>query len=110
MAWCVKLKNEDVTNAVRLSTRIVFAFIVSVLVLLIFFLVSIRTENWLWLARSGSILVCIGVATASYDIKGRMEKSNAPNLYVNQTIALEAMIVIVGTLVWGFGDLLGIII
>ena len=48
----------------------------------------------------------IGVLTAAYDIKGKMEKNNAPDTYISQTIILEASIVIIGTIIWGFGDLI----
>jgi hypothetical protein len=36
--------------------------------------------------------------------------SNAPGKYVSQTIILEAAILIVGTLIWGFGDLVPLFI
>jgi len=35
-----------------------------------------------------------------------MSKSKAPNEYKNQSIILEATIILIGTLVWGFGDLI----
>jgi hypothetical protein len=45
--------------------------------------------------------------TAAYDIKGRMIKEGGIPKHVEQTVVLEAIIVVVGTLVWGFGDLIG---
>lgn len=104
------MNREDVIEFIKLSHRIAWAFVVSVAVLIAFYLISKFVNDWTWFARSGSILVCIGVFTASYDIKGKMEKSNAPDSYLSQTIILEAAIVIVGTLVWGFGDLVGVVI
>lgn len=105
-----KVNREDVIESIKLSHRIAWVFVVSFIALIAFWQISKSVNDWTWFARSGSILVCIGVITASYDIKGRMEKSNAPNTYSSQTIILEALIVIVGTLVWGFGDLVGKII
>jgi hypothetical protein len=104
------VNREDVIESIKLSHRIAWAFVVSFIALIVFWQISKSVNDWTWFARSGSILVCIGVITASYEIKGRMEKSNAPNTYSSQTIILEALIVIVGTLVWGFGDLVGKII
>jgi len=110
MLGIIKVHRDDVSKSIRLSYRIAWAFVVSVFVLIAFYAISKFMNDWTWFARSGSILVCIGVITASYDIKGQMEKRRAPDAYVSQAIFLEATIVVVGTLVWGFGDLVGHII
>ncbi len=104
------MNHEDVIQSVKLSYGIVLAFCISIAVLIVFGVASKVLNDWTWFARSGSILVCIGVFTASYDIKGKMERNNAPDSYMSQTIVMEATIVVVGTLVWGFGDLLGLLI
>lgn len=103
------MNSENLIESIKLSNRIAWAFTISVIVLVIFYMISAAVEDWTWFARSGSILVCIGVLTAAFDIKGRMRSSEAPQTYTSQSIILEAAIVIVGTLVWGFGDLMGVI-
>jgi hypothetical protein len=103
------MNSEDMIESVKLSKRIALAFVMSLVVLVTFYMISETVGDWTWFARSGSILVCIGVLTASFDIKGKMEKSKAPDTYVAQTIIMEAAIIIIGTLVWGFGDLVGTI-
>lgn len=101
------MDNEEIINSVRLSRRIALAFVISIVILFGFYQLSAYFNDWSWFARSGSILVCIGVVTAAYDLKGRMEKYKAPETYIFQAMIMEASIVVVGTLVWGFGDLLG---
>lgn len=100
------LNLEQLKKTIVLSHRIALAAVISIFVLYGFYLLSEILNDFSWFARSGSILVCIGVLTAAYDIKGKMEESNSPKAHRNQAIILEAAIVIVGTLVWGFGDLL----
>lgn len=103
------MNSENVIESIKLSSRIAWAFTVSVIVLVIFYMISEAVEDWTWFARSGSILVCIGVLTAAFDITGRMENSEPPQTYISQSIIMEAAIVVVGTLVWGFGDLVGVL-
>jgi len=94
-------------KSVRLSRYIAIAFVISVFVLITFCEISKFTNDWTWFARSGSILVCIGVLTAAYDIKSRMENTSSPESYISQTIIIEASIVVIGTIIGGFGDLIG---
>lgn len=103
------MDNESVIRTIKLSERIAWAFVISIITLIVFFLISKNIGDWSWFARSGSLLVCIGVLTASYDIKGRMEKTEVPETFISQAIIMEALIVIVGTIVWGFGDLLSFV-
>ncbi|WP_137297429.1 hypothetical protein [Psychromonas sp. SP041] len=98
---------EQYKKLLPLSELIVKAFSISTLVLLVSFFISQYLGDWQWFARGGSILVCIGVLTAAYDIKGRMIKEGGIPKHIEQTVILEAIIVVVGTLVWGFGDLIG---
>jgi hypothetical protein len=90
-----------------LSNLIARAFSLSTTILFFAFIASKYLDDWQWFSRSGSLLVCIGVLTAAYDIKGRMIKEGGIPKHVEQTVVLEAIIVVVGTLVWGFGDLIG---
>ena len=100
------MERSSAINSVKLSIRIAMAFVMSIIILIVFYLLSSFLNDWTWFARSGSLLVCIGVITASYDIKGRMKESKAPDAFISQAIILESSIVVVGTFIWGFGDLL----
>ncbi len=100
------MNNKNIIKSIHFSQLIAIAFSLSFVILFISIGVSNYLNEWMWFARSGSLLVCIGVLTAAYDIKGRMEKNNAPDTYISQTIILEASIVIIGTIIWGFGDLI----
>lgn len=100
------MKNKDFIESVRLSRFIAIAFSASVFILFFAISISYFLNDWMQFARSGSLLVCVGVITTAYDIQGRMSKSKAPNEYKNQSIILEATIILIGTLVWGFGDLI----
>lgn len=100
----------EINAATKLSIVIASAFSASLIILFGFACLSDFTNDWTWFSRSGSILVAIGISVTAYDIKGKMEMSNAPGKYVSQTIILEAAILIVGTLIWGFGDLVPLFI
>ena len=63
---------SKIKNAIRLSYIISGAFVASIMILVIFATISRFTNDWTWFARSGSILVAIGVYITAYDIKGRM--------------------------------------
>lgn len=92
---------------------------------------SIETTDWMWFARSGAVLTALGLVLASRKILiaradlvallGDMERVDG----AERTVRLESFkrlqrdldrqvmekagfgLLIVGTLVWGFGDLLG---
>lgn len=100
------MKDEEIIESIRLSSFIAWAFTISFFILFFAIFISYYLNEWLWFARSGSLLVCVGVITTAYDIQGRMSKSNAPDEYKSQSIILEATIILIGTLVWGFGDLI----
>lgn len=99
------MTNEDVLKSIQLSKLIAYAFSLSVVIIFISYSISEYLNDWTWFARSGSLLVCIGILTTAYDIKGRLKLSNAPHIYKSQTMILEVAILVVGTLIWGFGDL-----
>lgn len=101
------------------------AIIFSIFLLSIFgVLPSIYFNDWSWFSRSGALLVCFGVYIAWLDYKGMIENDilklrssldtqiaeifdefNAKNKsYFNR---IEFLVVILGTLIWGYGDLLG---
>jgi hypothetical protein len=100
------MTNKDFIESIRLSGFIARAFSISFFILLFAILVSYLLNDWMWFARISSLLVSIGVITTAYDMKGRMSKSNAPDEYIRQSMILEVIIIVIGTLVWGFGDLI----
>ncbi|WP_462147142.1 hypothetical protein [Pseudoalteromonas gelatinilytica] len=85
---------------------------------------SIYFTDWGWFARSGALLVCFGVYIAWLDYKGKIDRDinkvkadldpqivkvfdefNEKNQsYFNK---IEFFVVIIGTLIWGYGDLIG---
>ncbi|MEP0339358.1 MAG: hypothetical protein ABJ388_11735 [Alphaproteobacteria bacterium] len=97
--------------------------------------VSKGTDDWTWLSRAGSVLVVLGIVFAYFNIDGFIERSirgavrrlttkkardNAdPSNWVVTWLAedpaeiprrvktLEVAVIALGTLIWGFGDLLG---
>ena len=111
-------------------------FLAAALVILLFGVTTSRASgDWTWLARSGSLLVVLGIVFAYFNIDGFFERSlhralvhNAhfqpgeshgllTNLRVhlahdvseipNTIKAIEVAVIVLGTLLWGFGDLLG---
>jgi hypothetical protein len=92
---------------------------------------SVATTDWMWFARSGAVLTALGLVLASRKILiaradlvallGDMERVDG----AERTVRLESFkrlqrdldrqvmekagfgLLVVGTLVWGFGDLLG---
>jgi hypothetical protein len=92
---------------------------------------SAATEDWMWFARSGAVLTALGLVLASRKILiaradllallGEMERADG----AERTARLESFkrlqrdldrqvmekagfgLLILGTIVWGFGDLLG---
>lgn len=80
--------------------------------------------DWSWFARSGALLVCLGVYVAWLDYKGKIDRdiskikskldahaaeifdsfNEKTKSYFNR---IEFLVVILGTLIWGYGDLLG---
>ena len=100
--------------------------------------VSRESGDWAWFARSGSVLVAVGVAFAYFNVdhwmergigeaasrlRQRMEANRVtPRVLLDFVVGIderanlqpipntvklfEVLLVIVGTLIWGFGDLL----
>ena len=103
--------------------------------------VSRASGDWAWFARSGSVLVAVGVAFAYFNVdhwmergigeaasrlRQRMQGSRAsPGFLLDFVVGIderanlesipntvkifEVLLVIVGTLIWGFGDLLNLV-
>jgi hypothetical protein len=85
---------------------------------------SIYFIDWSWFARSGALLVCLGLYVAWLDYKGKTDRdisktrsmlraqeskildefNERTKIYFNR---IEFLVVIFGTLIWGYGDLAG---
>ncbi|MEQ8228565.1 MAG: hypothetical protein RIA64_10815 [Rhodospirillales bacterium] len=96
---------------------------------------SHQSDDWSWFSRAGSLLVVLGIVFAYFNVDGFIERSlrmavtrlsrydrdNPSNTAdwivswlseepedISGTVkALEVCVIVIGTLVWGFGDLLG---
>lgn len=100
------------------------------------FLVSITTDDWTWFARFGSLMVALSIASfflhfasnvrlsiksklekilagreAPADLEGLKELLDADELEIEYHSQFEFILgsvnAFVGTLIWGFGDLIG---
>jgi hypothetical protein len=120
---------EEGSRALR---RVVRGFLLaSALVTVAFVALSIATGDWTWFSRSGAILTALGLVLASRkvliaraDLLSLLSEMEAVD-GAERTVRLEAFkrlqrdldrqtvekagfgLLILGTLVWGFGDLVG---
>ena len=117
-----------------LSTR--NALLLSALVLVAGIGLSFEQDDWTWFARSGSMIVVIGIFLTSSQIiensrrlrirrnhheqsfrrdfaedikRGTLERSRSLDEDIWENGLRGFYLLIVGTLVWGFGDLAGFI-
>lgn len=117
------------------ATRIAYA--AAILILGAGAMVSSRTGDWDWMARAGSLIVVVGILLtstqvientrrlrlrrqkweasrstlrdwASDDQKLTHSRNHDEHLFENERSGLYLLVA--GTLVWGFGDLLGLLI
>ena len=104
------------------------------LVFIIGIYLSVKTSDWSWFSRSGSLVVVLGIILTStqiienskrlkqrqlnweaqftHDWAAKLESKAFSNLRTNDTDIWASgrcglLLLINGTLVWGFGDLLG---
>lgn len=111
----------------------VIAYVIALLTLALGIFLSIRQSDWSWLSRSGSLIVINGIILTSQQIiehiqllKQRQmrwgsqfyrdwvteDKHHLTHDDSNTTWRLEKYglyMLIIGTLVWGFGDLINFI-
>ncbi len=113
----------------RTSNFAIKAYIVAVLTLFLGVVLSLNLHDWSWFARSGSLVVINGIILTSHQIiehMGRLKQRQAKwesqfnhdwaeddkyrlihreaQILVSEKYGLYMLIL--GTLVWGFGDLL----
>jgi len=105
------------------------AYIVAGLIVALGVLISVRANDWSWFGRSGSLIVINGIVLTSRQIiehiqqlkqlqakcgshsqrdwaqneKQQLLRSHHETLWKNEKYGLYMLIV--GTLIWGFGDL-----
>ncbi len=75
-------------------------------------IVGIHTSEWTWFARSGSVMVALSLLTFGLSFTSTVRHSiqtknhqHTPPSVTYYLIALYGGVV--GTLIWGFGDLIG---
>jgi hypothetical protein len=75
---------------------LIFTIVPAVLIIGLGIILSLKTGQWHWFARSGSLLIAHALVIFSRaTIKSRL------------ATRLEFALAIIGTLIWGFGDLIG---
>lgn len=119
---------------VILSTR--KALLLSAVVLILGIWLSIDQNNWTWFARSGSMIVVIGIFLTSSQIiensrrlkirrshhehnfnrdfaedikRGTLERSRGLDEDIWENGLRGFYLLVIGTLIWGFGDLAGML-
>ncbi len=112
------------------------ALLLSMLVLTAGILLSIEQDDWTWFARSGSMIVVIGIFLTSSQViensrrlrsrrnhheqsfhrdfagdikRGTLDRSRSLDEDIWENGLRGFYLLVVGTLVWGFGDLAGVI-
>lgn len=128
-------KRSPLRRHVLLSTRL--AVILSLIATVSSAIFSIRTGDWNWFSRSGSLVVVIGIFLTSTQVieNSRRLRSRRTNRIKNfdrdyaeesrkQTLSRSRILdedlwanglrgfylLVIGTLIWGYGDLIGQII
>lgn len=91
-------------------SRHYFSIILCCIVVTIFTTISVISNNWNWFARSGALLVIIAIVT-EYLPTLKTKKADEMLAWTNQddhnATRVAATLVVAGTLIWGFGDLVG---
>lgn len=84
-------------------------------------LISSETNDWMWLSRAGCVIVVVGVIAAVADIeqalagksRGRLSGEDTGAVAEDERSIKELVrqidygMLIIGNLIWGFGDLVG---
>lgn len=128
----IRRKRHVLRTHVLLSTRKAAALSAAAITLSI--AVSLQTGDWSWFARSGSLVVIIGIFLTSSQIiensrylrrrrtrqGGNFERDYAENLKQQSLSRARGLdedvwenglrglyLLVIGTLIWGYGDLVG---
>lgn len=81
-----------------------------VIVAIIFAILSYKKNDWLWFSRSGALIVVIAIFVEyipTLVVKNVMETKYYPQQIDHDSTRTSAVLVVLGTLIWGFGDLIG---
>ena len=94
----MKISRHHLSITICLVVAVVFAWI------------SFVTTDWMWFARSGSVIVILAIVT---EYLPTLREGNVQNTKFwaqqedHSSTRVAAYIVMSGTAIWGFGDLLG---
>jgi lysylphosphatidylglycerol synthetase-like protein (DUF2156 family) len=106
------------------------AYVAAVITLVLGVLLSLKHQDWTWFSRSGSLIVIIGIILTSHQILEHMRNLDRnrrhdskfnrdwaagerqhyiheDNEYVWTSEKYGLYMLVLGTFVWGFGDLIG---
>jgi len=104
--------------------KIIQIFLYSLLffVVIIFLIISFKKNDFTWFARSGSLITVIPLLISIFEIfsdrkqifsaKNNYARNAPPDIdekakgYLPIKIIVNSIITIIGTIIWGFGDLL----
>jgi len=121
-------------NSIRPALNVGLAYIVGLMIILSGIMISMKTSDWTWFSRSGAALVIIGIIFSSSQIiengrRLRIKKHHPSHTHdwapdeKMQTINMNRghehdtwihgrcgfNMLILGTSIWGFGDLIGLL-
>lgn len=79
-------------------------------VAVVFVWISFVTRDWTWFARSGSVIVIVAIVTEYMPTlrEGNVQNTKFhPQQEDHSSTRVAAYLVMIGTGIWGFGDLVG---
>jgi len=83
---------------------------VSSVVAVVFIWISFVTTDWAWFARSGSVIIIVAIVTEYLPNlrEGSVQNTRFwPQQEDHSSMRVAAYLVMIGTVIWGFGDLVG---
>ena len=119
-----KLTYKEVMGKAENISLEIFMLFASVFILTMFLYISLCRDDFMWFSRSGSIVVLLAawMQARNYDIQQKLHFTSQESLskvgsyhklswkLPKQRKIIEwitLLVLVLGTLVWGFGDLLG---
>ena len=91
-----------------LILNVIMPTIVAVTIMSISFAIDILGTNTIWFQRSGSIMTIVGAYIAFHESRRSIQTIEG-QLFINKELPyawLSIVLLIMGTIVWGYGDLL----